>query len=66
MGSYEHRIRCIAPDHYQISWVLDFKYPSSRLRYRRVFRRDTDARGARRFAKRWGISLPSPSSNGGE
>lgn len=57
MKSYDHRIRKIEADHFRLSWVVDFKYPSSRLRYPRTFSRDTDEAGAKRFAKRWKLTF---------
>lgn len=57
--SYGHRIQRFAADHFRLSWTVDFKYPSSRLRWPRGFTRDTDAAGAARFAKRWGIKVPA-------
>lgn len=61
MASYSHRIRLIVPGHFRLSWTVDFKYPSSRLRFPRTFTRDTDEAGAKRFAKRHECPLPSPS-----
>ncbi len=58
MSSYGHRVRKIGPDHYRLSWVVDRKYPSSRLRHPRSHSRDTDKAGAARFAKRWGLGFP--------
>ena len=58
MSSYGHGIRRVGPDHYRLFWTVDFKYPSSRLRFPRVFTRDTDKRGAERFAKRWKRDMP--------
>lgn len=57
-GSYGHHIRRIGPDHYRLSWAVDFKYASSRLRHPRGFDRDTDEAGARRFARRWHVNMP--------
>ena len=54
-GSYDHRVRRFAEDWYQIYWTVDFYYPDSRLRFPRIFTRNTDERGARRFCKKWGI-----------
>lgn len=59
--SYNHR--CTADEYrgdYLISWVVDYYYPSSRLRYPRGFRRWTDRKGAERFCKKWGINMPEP------
>ena len=53
--SYSHRIKEVEFDCYKISWVIDFYYANSRLRYPRVFSRITDSKGAKRFRKKWGI-----------
>lgn len=55
-GSYGHHIQCVVPGCYRISWVIDNKY--GHIRFPRLFSRNTDERGARRFAKRWGCRLP--------
>ena len=65
-GSYGHHIRAIGPDHYRLSWVVDFKYPSSRLRFPRSYDRDTDEAGANKFAKRWGLPAVSSKERGVE
>lgn len=57
-SSYGHRIQLIGHDHYRLSWIVDFKYPNSRLRFPRTMSRDTDEVGARRFAKKWGAQMP--------
>lgn len=61
MSAYDHDYRRIGPDHYRLSWVIDRKYASSRLRFPTAFHRDTDEDGARRFAKKW--DLPEPQSD---
>lgn len=58
MSSYGHHIQKIGPDHYRLSWTVDFHYPTSRLRFPRQFRRDTDKVGALRFAKKWNRKMP--------
>lgn len=55
MASYNHSIRYAGYGCYDISWVVDFKYNGSRLRYPRCMKRNTDLNGAKRFAKKWGI-----------
>ena len=57
-GGYGHSVRRIGPDHFRLGWTVDYKYPTSRLRYPRGFDRDTDLAGAKRFAKRWRIEDP--------
>lgn len=58
MSGYGHRVRKVAYDHYRVSWTVDFYYPDSRLRHPRSFSRDTDAKGAERFAKKWKLGWP--------
>lgn len=57
--SYSHHIQRFAADHFRLSWVVDFYYPTSRLRHPRRFSRDTDAAGAARFGKKWRVQLPA-------
>lgn len=58
--SYGHRIRCIDPGTFRLSWTVDRYYPGSRLRFPTGYSRDTDRAGAIRFAKRWGINESVP------
>lgn len=62
MSAYGHDVRKIAHDHYRLSWTIDRKYANSRLRFPTSFQRDTDEAGAKRFAKKWELSLPSTQS----
>lgn len=55
-GGYGHRIVYVRPDEYVISWRYDTKI--GRIRFQRGQQRDTDRRGAERFAKKWGINMP--------
>ena len=57
--SYSHRIRYQWGE-YELSWTVDFYYPSSRLRFPRRVKRWTDYNGAERFAKKHGVDIPSP------
>lgn len=57
--AYGHRIQRIEDDFYRLFWTVDHKYANSRLRFPRAMNRDTDAAGAKRFAKKWGIDLPA-------
>jgi hypothetical protein len=61
-GSQDHSIRDLGGGLYRLSWTVDRKYPGSRLRYPRRCTRDTDLKGARGFAKRWGLVAPGPNS----
>lgn len=54
--STNHCIAQFGPDDFRISWVVDFYYSGSRLRWPRQFSRDTDRAGAKRFAKRWNLA----------
>lgn len=63
-GSTGHSIENLHhPDDWRLSWVVDFYYPGTRLRFPRRFYRDTDEAGARRFAKKHGIVMPTYVSN---
>jgi hypothetical protein len=57
-SSYGHRIKDTGDGYYRLFWTVDFHYPTSRLRHPRAYRRDTDAAGAMRFAKKWGLEMP--------
>ena len=57
MAAYGFHVRRIAPDHYRLSWTVDHKYPSSRLRFPRAHSRDTDRPGAERFARKHELRL---------
>jgi len=67
MSSYDRHIERIAPGHYRLSWRVDFHYADSRLRYPRSFSRDTDQKGAERFARRWSVEMPAtPAADRGQ
>jgi len=57
-GSYGHKIVYERPDEYVLIWTTDSKYMGSRLRFSRGWRRDTNRRGAERFAKKWSVAMP--------
>lgn len=57
--SYGHRVRQIVSGYYELSWTVDRYYPNSRLRHPTTTSRQTDAAGARRFAKRHGLADPA-------
>lgn len=59
--SYNHRIKRERDDEYVISWMVDRYYKGSRLRHPLGRSRDTNRKGAERFAKKWGISMPEGS-----
>jgi len=54
--SYGHAIKRFGSNDFRLSWVVDFYYQGSRLRYPRRFNRDTDEYGARLFARRWNLT----------
>jgi hypothetical protein len=60
MAGYSHRIHYIGFDHYRLSWSYDHYYRDSNLRHPRRVRRDTDLKGAERFAKKWDLTVPEP------
>ena len=57
-SSTGHHACWLGEDEYEISWVVDFYYSGSRLRFPRRFRRDTNEAGAKRFCKKWKINFP--------
>ncbi|HEU01420.1 hypothetical protein LCGC14_0273230 [marine sediment metagenome] len=57
-GAYGHRLTRMGHDDYRMSWTVDRYYPDSRLRFPTRYTRDTDEKGARRFAKRHGCVFP--------
>jgi hypothetical protein len=63
-SSYDHRITDTRDGFYRLSWCVDYYSSGSRLRFPRGFRRDTDIDGAKRFAKKWSVPLPSTPSKG--
>lgn len=61
-GSKHHHIRYDGGGMYEISWRVEMKYSGSRLLFHRTFARYTDEKGARRFSKKWNVSMPEPVS----
>ena len=57
-GATRFSCRSLSDGDYKISWVVDYYYPDSRLRYPRKFSRITDMDGARRFCKRHNLNIP--------
>ena len=57
-SSYGHRCRKDSWGGYVISWTWDRYYDDSRLRYPQTAKRDTDAKGADAFCRRWGCDRP--------
>lgn len=55
-GAYGFKCQKINEDVYEICWTVDFFYASSRLRFPRRFRRDTNNKGSRIFCKKHGIT----------
>lgn len=56
--SRDHLIQRYSSEHYRLSWTVDRYIKGSRLRYPTRYTRDTDERGAKRFAKRWELEVP--------
>lgn len=56
-GSRNHHIQRMGEDFYRLSWSVYSKY--GRMLYPRQYRRDTDRAGAERFAKKWGVKMPT-------
>jgi hypothetical protein len=57
-GGYGHHIRRLSADHFIISWCWDKHYDGQRCRYPQSIKRHTDEAGARRFCKRWNLTMP--------
>jgi hypothetical protein len=57
-SSTRHHIQKLGHDCYRLAWTQDRYYKDSRLRHPTRYTRDTDEKGARRFAKRWAIQMP--------
>ena len=58
-SSRGHHVKFV-PDwgvYYFLSWTFDHYYPGSRLRYPSIRTRQTDRKGAERFAKKWKIEI---------
>lgn len=58
------RMSVLGDVYYRLSWVVDRYYKNSRLRYPKVYNRDTDEKGARKFCRRHGIEFPAPPTGG--
>lgn len=57
-GSSHHRIVRERADEFVVSWRVEMKYSGSRILHHRHFSRDTNRKGAERFAKKWNIPMP--------
>jgi hypothetical protein len=57
--AYGQRIVKLFADCYRISWVVDRYYSGSRLRWPTESSRVTDDRGAERFCKKHGLTVPA-------
>ena len=57
-GSTGHKIRRDGYDSYTLSWSTRHKVFGSRLLFWRTFQRETDKKGAERFAKKWNVEMP--------
>lgn len=66
-GGYGHHIRYLGTvtghAYYEISWTWDRYLKGRNWRHPTTIYRDTDAAGARRFAKKWGIDPPQPTED---
>lgn len=57
-GGKRHRISYHGGGIYVLSWSYEHKYSGSRILHHRNVTRDTDRKGAERFAKKWGCAMP--------
>ncbi len=58
-GGTRHRISKLGFDDYELSWQHEIKYGGSRILHHRTMRRETNRKGAEKFAKKWGCPMPS-------
>ncbi len=59
-GSSGHSVKRFGYDDYRLYWTVDRYCKGSRLRFPTQYSRDTDAAGAKRFIKKWGVTLRVP------
>ncbi len=59
-GSTSHFICQHGPDNFRISWVVDRYYKDCRQRFPTQYNRDTDLKGAIRFARKWEVTRGLP------
>ena len=57
-SAYGFSIRYLGRNDYRLSWAVDYYYPTSPLRFPRRFYRNTDKRGAARFARKHNVAMP--------
>ncbi|KKN47417.1 hypothetical protein LCGC14_0663300 [marine sediment metagenome] len=57
-GSYGHSITRLGPGEFRLEWTIDRYVKDARTRFPTSQNRDTDLRGAKRFAKKWGCEVP--------
>jgi hypothetical protein len=62
-GGRHHRIAYLGGNDYRLSWSYEVKY--GRLLSHRRMTRDTDRKGAERFAKKWGVPMPNDRASTG-
>jgi hypothetical protein len=56
--SYGHSICRMGSNWYRLSWAYDRYFKNSRLRHPQGQSCFTDLAGAKRFAEKWGCSMP--------
>ncbi len=62
-GSYGFRCRYAGDGDWVVSWVVDFYYSDSRLRFPRRFTRITDEAGMIKFANKHSLAQPNQDSS---
>lgn len=58
-SSYGHNWKRIGPNEYRLSWSFDTRIAGSRQRWPRTIARYSNEDGALRFAKKWGLTIPT-------
>lgn len=59
-GGRRHQIRRTHRDEYEISWQYQVKYSGARTLHHHSITRDTNRKGAERFAKKHNVSFEFP------
>lgn len=59
MSAHGFHIQVIDRDTFRVSWTIDRKVSGSRLRFPTTYSKLTDVSGAKRFAKKHGLTAPA-------
>lgn len=53
---YDHKC-IVAADKFILTWTVDQFYPSGAFQHAHQIKRVTNERGAKRFCKKWGLTM---------